>query len=156
MYMKQTIIAAAVVAVLLAAGCDRGRNEAKDTQAAAVESSSPVSESAQPAESVVAPTSSAKFVVSPVGVSGCEGTPAAVATVSWEVADPNVGEVKVEVDNASQPQRNLLTVAGKIGDVKTEAWVVAGTRFYLVDAKTGAELASYEVIAEPCASTAAK
>lgn len=90
------------------------------------------------------------FTVEPGVVYACDGRDRVVATVNWQVKDPAVTTVKVEVDTADDPMRKTFTAGGAVGEAVTEKWVGAGTRFYLVDAAGGKELASYEVTSLPC------
>ena len=88
--------------------------------------------------------------VTPDAIKQCPGAEPVSTEVSWLVADMAVTEVKVEVANAGQSSRKLLSLAGRQGKARTEAWVVVGTKFYLTDSKTGQELASFEMPSQPC------
>ena len=90
------------------------------------------------------------FTVAPDAIKQCPGAEPVATEVSWLVADMAVTEVKVEVANAGQSSRKLLSLAGRQGKAMTEAWVVAGTKFFLTDSKTGQELASFEMPGQPC------
>ncbi len=90
------------------------------------------------------------FQVSPGVVRQCPDDKPAIATVRWSVEDPAVAEIRVEVRQHPEAERKLLTIAGRAGEVATEAWVVAGTVFYLVDKNTNADIANFEVLPEKC------
>ena len=101
-----------------------------------------------PAPPVVNPL--ADFTVDPGVVYACEGRDRVVATVKWQVKDPAVLSVKVEVDSAADPARKTFASGGAIGEALTEEWVGAGVRFHLSDLTSGKELATYEVTSLPC------
>lgn len=90
------------------------------------------------------------FTVDPGQVFACDGRDRATSTVKWKINDPSVTTVKLQVNTAADPERKTFATEGGSGEAKTENWVVAGVRFYLVDAGTGKDLASYEVTSQPC------
>ena len=92
----------------------------------------------------------ADFTVDPGVVFACDGKDRVVATVKWQVKDPSVTTVRVEVDTAADPMRKTFSAGGAVGEAVTEDWVGEGVRFHLVDAATDKELASYEVTSKPC------
>ncbi len=91
------------------------------------------------------------FTVEPGTMSSCPTTAPAVATVSWDVKEPLEEGIRVEVGSEDSDVRNVLTQNHPTGSVKTDAWVRAGTVFYLLDQKSGRELASVAIESEPCA-----
>ncbi len=105
--------------------------------------------SAAAAQQQVSPAN-VTFTVAPDFIKQCPGAAPVATEVNWLVADMAVTEVKVEVANAGQSSRKLLSLAGRQGKATTEAWVVVGTKFYLTDSKTGQELASFEMPGQPC------
>lgn len=92
------------------------------------------------------------FVIVPEGIQQCAdaGAGPVSAEISWRVMDQAVNEVRVEVADPGQESRKLLSLAGRQGSVKTDDWVVIGTRFYLSDSDTGQELARYSMPELPC------
>lgn len=104
----------------------------------------------QPAVSPEPAPAAAKvtFEVVPATTKECDAAPI-VAEVKWSVEDMAVTEVKVEVDSDKQ-EPQLLSVGGRAGEAKTDAWVVSGTRFHLINSANGQELATHEMKAEPC------
>lgn len=92
----------------------------------------------------------ADFTVEPGVVYACDGRDLVVATVKWQVKDPAVATVKVEMDTAADPRRKTFAAGGATGEARTDKWVVAGVRFHLLDGATGKELATHEVTSLPC------
>ena len=95
-------------------------------------------------------TVAATLSVEPGVVHACEGRDRVAANVTWRVDDPSVTTVRVEVDSATDPKRNVFASGGATGEQKTDEWVVAGVRFHLIDIASNTELASYEVTSLPC------
>lgn len=91
-----------------------------------------------------------QFSVDPGQVYACDGRDRTVSTVKWQVNDPAVATVRIEVDTAKEPARKTFTNGGNVGEARTGNWVGAGVRFHLVDAATGKELATHEVTSLPC------
>lgn len=110
----------------------------------------PATESAKASTSSQVAPENISFTVSPDAIKQCPGAEPVAAEVTWLVRDMAVTEVKVEVANAGQNSRKLLSLAGRQGKATTEAWVVVGSRFFLTDNKTGQELASFEMLGSPC------
>lgn len=151
--MKTTTLAlSALVLVVGLAACKQNTPPADGLPAAAApvaDTSSPAP--APPGPAVPAVNTDVDFTVEPAVVYACEGRDRTAATVKWAVRDPSVVTVKVEIDTATNPSRQTFTVGGAAeGEAKTEEWVGAGTRFHLLDAATGKELANYEVSSLPC------
>lgn len=92
----------------------------------------------------------ADFTVEPGEVFACDGRDRVISTVKWQVKDPSVATVKVEVDSAQGSERQTFAAGGNVGEARTGEWVVAGVRFHLIDGATNKELASYEVTSLPC------
>ena len=92
----------------------------------------------------------ADFTVEPGQVFACDGRDRVISTVKWQVKDPSVATVKVEVDSAQESKRQTFAAGGNAGEARTGDWVVAGVRFHLIDGATDKELASYEVTSLPC------
>lgn len=112
----------------------------------------PAPAAATPADAPAAEpgTALADFSVTPGHVYSCEGRDRAVSVVKWQVKDPAVATVRVEVDTALEPERKTFTNGGNTGEETTGEWVAAGVRFHLVDAASGKELAKHEVTSLPC------
>lgn len=124
----------------------------KDLTASSTEDSSaggPVTAS-MPAAEVATPNPNVDFSVTPDVVRGCSDAAPIVAEVKWEVRDPSVAEVVVEVGSTAGAPRKLLSQAGRQGSVSTDAWVVAGTKFFLSELATGKELGSVAIKAATC------
>jgi len=146
-----TLVLSAMVMALGLAACKQNTPPADGLPAAAA----PVADTSSPAPAPSAPAAPAvnadvDFTVEPGVVYACEGRDRTSAMVKWEVRDPSVVTVKVEIDTAMDPSRQTFTAGGVVGEAKTEEWVGAGTRFHLLDAATGKELANYEVSSLPC------
>ena len=124
------------------AGCQQAAAPASDAPAPIPASAPPVAQAQFAAKNV-------KFEVAPATVSGCNAAAPIVADVRWSVEDAAVTAVKVEVKNKDQDAQ-LLALGGRTGQARTGAWVVSGTRFRLIDATTGRELARHEVTSYPC------
>lgn len=90
------------------------------------------------------------FTVDPGQVFACDGRDRVTSTVKWKINDPSVTTVMLQVNTAAEPERKTFATEGGSGEAHTENWVVAGVRFYLVDAGSGKDLASYEVTSQPC------
>lgn len=131
----------ALAALLVLAGCQKAAPPADSLPAP---SQAGATEAAKPAANGVV------FTVVPGEVHMCDGRDRVVSEVSWQVADPAVTTVKVEVDTTTDPARKTFTAGGATGSEKTGDWVVQGVRFHLMDAATGKELASHQVAGLPC------
>lgn len=103
-----------------------------------------------PAPVVEQPKPTATLLVEPGEVFACDGRDRAISTITWEVTDPAVEKVQVAVASDEDPERKNFAVGGVTGEATTGNWVVAGVRFYLVDAVTGKELATHQVTSSPC------
>lgn len=138
--MKTISIALISAAVLALAGCQKA--------------SPPADSLPSPAPAVVADAKPARtdvvFTVTPGQVHMCDGRDRVVSEISWQVTDPSVATVKVEIDTTTDPTRKTFAAGGATGAQKTGDWVVKGVRFHLIDAGSGTELASHEVIGLPC------
>jgi len=131
----------ALAALLVLAGCQKAAPPADSLPAP---SQAGAAEARKPAADGVT------FAVEPGQVHMCDGRDRVVSQVSWQVTDPAVTTVKVEIDTATDPARKTFTAGGATGSEKTGEWVVKGVRFHLMDAATGKELASHEVAGLPC------
>ena len=103
-----------------------------------------------PGAAPAAAATGTQLIVEPAHVQSCAGRDRVVATVRWQVADPAVSTVRIEVDSTQEPQRKRFAEGGASGEARTGDWVVAGTRFHLVDAASGRELATHDVGSQPC------
>lgn len=101
----------------------------------------------QPSEVSSHSVSGANLVVRPASVDGCKPDQPIVAAVSWHSLVP---KVKVMVAGPGEAATRLFSESGYTGSAKTGDWVVANTRFELVDAKTGQILATEIVTATKC------
>lgn len=144
--MKLRICAAAVAVLAGVSACSKIEPPADSLP---MQSPGTAQSAAAPAGPVSANSPLADFSVDPGQVHACEGRDRVVSAVKWHVKDPAITEVHVDVDTATQP-RTTFASGGGTGKDKTNDWVVAGVRFHLVDAKSGKELASYEVTSLPC------
>jgi hypothetical protein len=131
----------ALAALLALAGCQKAAPPADSLPAP---SPAGTTEAARPAATGVT------FKVEPGQVHMCDGRDRVVSKVSWQVTDPAVTTVRVEIDTATDPARKTFTAGGATGSEKTGDWVVQGVRFHLMDATTGKELASHQVAGLPC------
>jgi len=137
--IKTPIIASLLL--LAVAGCERAEPPA-DSLPAPIQTPS--------ADAAKATADGVVFKVVPGEVHMCDGRDRVVSDVSWQVSDPAVSTVKVEIDTATDPNRKTFTAGGATGSEKTGDWVVRGVRFHLLDGATGKELASHEVTGLPC------
>lgn len=135
--IKNSLLALLVLTAL--AGCQRAAPPADALPA-----------SSEAVEPVVETTNGIVFRVAPGEVHMCDGRDRVASEVSWEVNDPSVTTVKVEIDTVADPTRKTFTAGGAAGSEKTGEWVVQGVRFHLIDGATGKELASHEVTGLPC------
>ena len=92
----------------------------------------------------------ADFTVEPADVHMCDGQDRVVSTVRWQVKDPAVTTVRIEVDGDANAERKVFAAGGASGEAKTGDWVVAGVRFHLMDAASGKELGLHQVKGLPC------
>lgn len=129
-------VAATVLAASLAA-CGQGEQQSNTASTAGASSSAASSTSG----------AGAMLVVEPASVDGCKPNQPVTATVSWHSKDPHV---KVMAAAPSQAQLQLFSEGGYTGQAKTGNWVVANTRFELIDAETGKQLAKLTVRATQC------
>lgn len=95
----------------------------------------------------------ASLVVEPGSVADCGPSPGTAATVSWRVKGPPGVEVNVLVADPKSSRFKLFSSGGATGSAETGAWVMPGTRFELVNAKTQEAVASYTVTSKPCSQT---
>lgn len=138
-------VCVAAVALLTACGPGGGTPEAVDP---AVQQA-PVERDPSPPPKVEA-NPDVDFAVSPAFVSGCAGTPPLQSTVSWQVRNTAVEQVRVEVADPGQENWKVLSIAGRQGEVETGPWVAVGTRFRLILSATDEQLAGHEMTAGPC------
>lgn len=118
------------------------------TLAACGQSQAPTSGvSAPAAQSQTAAAGSATLTVTPDAVADCHPPRPVVATVNWHSAVP---KVKVMVTSPSQATPHLFSESGFTGSAQTGDWVVAKTRFELVDAADGKQLAQVIVGTKTC------
>jgi hypothetical protein len=90
------------------------------------------------------------FTVNPGQVFACAGRDRVASVVKWKINDPSVTTVNVQVNSIENPERRPFATQGAIGEAHTDNWVMAGVRFYLVDADSGKDLATYKVTSQPC------
>lgn len=86
------------------------------------------------------------LTVEPANRQACDAKGAAVAVVRWKSTHP---QVKVMETNPGEPTR-LFSGGGYAGQATTGPWVVADTRFALLDATTGTTLATATIDRSPC------
>ena len=150
MKVNALIVLMMVSAVGLGAGCSRNQPPADSLPNAAPPAASDAGTATQPAEKAAPVNALADFSVEPGVVHACDGQDRVVSTVKWQVKDPSVATVKVEVDSTDDPTRKTFTAGGATGEAQTGDWVGNGVRFHLIDAASGKELASHEVTSLPC------
>ena len=92
-------------------------------------------------------SASATLTVQPATVDGCKPNQPIVATVSWNSNSP---KVKVMVSGPGQAVPGLFAESGYTGSAKTDNWVIANTKFELLDEASGHVLAQRIVTATPC------
>lgn len=141
-----------LIAVISLAGLSACTQNAPPTDSLPVPATAAVDNAVAPAPVETAPVVNplADFTVEPGVVYACDGRDRVVSTVKWQVKDPSVTTVKVQVDTAEEPERKTFTAGGATGEAVTGEWVGKGVRFHLVDAATDKQLASYEVTSLPC------
>lgn len=145
-------LASLVVSVSIAlalVACNRATPPADNLPATAVDSEGPAAPAsvAAPAPAVV---SDVNFTVDPASVYNCEGRDRTTSMIRWNVTRPGVKQVKVLVIGPGDTQKKTLALMNPVGEAATGNWVAKGVRIELVDAETGAELASHVVDALPC------
>lgn len=131
------IALAAIIAGSLAACSQSGQPEASNTSA---------TPATQPAASV-ANVDGATLTVKPAATDDCKPNQPFVADVSWHSSAP---KVKVMVSTSSDPTPHLFSESGFTGSARTGDWVVSGTTFTMVEAKTGTVLAKTVVAQHDC------
>lgn len=131
---------AAVVLTASLAACGQGQPQ---SGAAASSSGATSSQPTAPAAHVAG----AMLMVQPASVDGCNSKQPIVATVSWRSREPSV---KVMVQGPGQEAPQLFSESGYAGTAKTGAWVVANTKFTLIDSKTGTTLAQRTITGSSC------
>lgn len=90
--------------------------------------------------------------VSPGAISTCDPASRMRSRVSWHVdASPHT-HIKVMVADPGSSQYKLFASGGTQGSIVTGDWVMPGTSFTLIDARTGVQLASYNIVAAGCSS----
>ncbi len=139
------VMVVGVFAGLLAACAQSGQQPASNT---ATSAPAAPSEMAPPATG--ASDGAATLTVQPASVDGCAPDQPVAARLDWR---SNVAKAQVLVTNPGEPTR-LFSESGFTGSAKTGSWVVAGTKFELVDAATKHVLATQVISAGPCASSA--
>ena len=98
--------------------------------------------------SAAAPAS--RLSVNPQSISLCRGDERVAATVSWRVSVKKEPKTAVYVLEPGATQAKLFATGGYEGAAKTGDWVAPGTRFDLVDERTGSSLSSYTMASAPC------
>lgn len=141
--MSVKSIGMGVIATVLAASL--GACSQAQQQSGAESSAGGSTQSATPSNTNSA--ARASLTVTPATVDGCKPNQPMVATVSWHANTP---KVKVLVAGPGQSAPRLFSESGFSGQAKTEDWVVTGTRFVLVNASTGATLATHLMRAGSC------
>lgn len=104
-----------------------------------------------PADGASVPAGAEKasaLTVRPATVDGCKAGQPIIATVSWHSSAPHV---KVMV--GEKGSQKLFSEGGYTGSAETGKWVVAKTRFTLVDSDSRKILASHVMGEVPCDST---
>jgi len=132
-----------VVAVVLTASlvaCGQGQQQSDAVSSGNI--------SSQPdASNTSVASASATLTVQPATVDGCKPNQPIVATVSWHSSSP---KVKVMVSGPGQTVPGLFAESGYTGSAKTDNWVIANTKFELLDDVSGRVLAQRIVTATPC------
>lgn len=136
------VMTVAAFAGLLAA-CGKGGQQPSPSAATGTSA-------ARPAVASTTDASGATLTVQPTSVDGCAPDQPIVARLNWH---SNVAKMQVLVTNPGQPTR-LFSESGFTGSAKTGNWVIAGTKFELVDSATKHVLATRIMSAGPCASSA--
>ena len=139
-----------VLMVGLSAGCSKNQPPADSLPNPAPPAASAAPATGAPADQAPPANALADFSVEPGVVHACDGQDRVVSTVKWQVKDPSVATVRVEVDSTDDATRKTFTAGGATGEAQTGDWVGAGVRFHLVDAASGKELATHEVTSLPC------
>lgn len=150
MKIDALIVLMMVSAVGLSGGCSRNQPPADSLPNPAPAAASDASTAASAADKAPPANALADFSVEPGVVHACDGQDRVVSTVKWQVKDPAVATVKVEVDSTEDATRKTFTAGGATGEAQTGDWVGAGVRFHLIDAASGKELATHEVTSLPC------
>ena len=133
-----------VLTFLTLVGCQQGASPVADS----LPKPAGQQESVPPSNDITA--ANVKFSVEPGQVHACTGQDRVISNVSWQVNDPAVKTVRVEVDEVKAPTRKVFAAGGSVGEAKTDNWVIEGVRFHLMDAGSNKELAMHQVTSLPC------
>jgi len=142
--MKHSFSFGLACAIVLLAGCGKKASEADLVADLSGEKVQPAS------ASVAVPDGGGLLFVEPGNVQFCADIVNIVAKVSWNVRDPAISKVRVEVNQQGEAERKLFTVQGTNGEQMTGAWVTKGSQFHLMDDATNKELATFEVTNKSC------
>lgn len=147
MFRKLSLIG---MAFMLAAcgGQDNGTAPAPST--AAVPEKAPAAAAATVNTEAKVTNGPNTLTLKPGHVFACDGRDRAVTSVSWSSTDPAVKGVTIQVQGGGDAERKVFTTGGIEGAAETGNWVVAGTRFFMVDSASGKDLVTHEVTALPC------
>ena len=149
MLVKSTglgVVLAVVAASLVA--CGQGQQPTDAVSTGSISSQPDASSTRQPdASNASVASASATLTVQPATVDGCKPNQPIVATVSWNSNSP---KVKVMVSGPGQAVPGLFAESGYTGSAKTDNWVIANTKFELLDEASGHVLAQRIVTATPC------
>lgn len=140
-----------VVAVVLTASlvaCGQGQQQSDAVSSGNISSQPDASNTKQPdASNASVASAGATLTVQPATVDGCKPNQPIVATVSWHSSSP---KVKVLVSGPGQTVPGLFAESGYTGSAKTDNWVIANTKFELLDEASGRVLTQRIVTATPC------
>lgn len=145
----RNMCAACVIAGALLTACGQQDGGPATAGPSTTPAQTPVAPVSEPAQAPVAQRADIDFAVVPASVSECSEAPSQVK-VSWQVRDTSVQEVRVEVADPGRDAWKVLSVGGRQGEVETGPWVEEGTRFQLVNAGTGEQLASHAMTGDSC------
>lgn len=138
-------VVAAVLAASLAA-CGQSQQPSDAVSSGSI-SAQPDATNVKQASAPNADVANATLTVQPATIDGCKPSQPIVATVSWHSSSP---KVKVMVSGPGQAVPGLFAESGYTGSAKTENWVIANTKFELLDEASGRILAQRIVTATPC------
>ena len=134
--------ATALAALLAIGGCSRSA-----PPYALPSDIDPVELKARLAAPQVVKTEQAVLSASPGQVGACLGVDRIQSLLAWQT---KVASVKLEVSNDAGDARRLFATGPGLGNASTGDWVVEGTRFFLMDAATGDQLATLRISSFDC------
>lgn len=94
-----------------------------------------------------ASTARGTLTATPGQVGACAGQERTRSKIAWR---SDAKFVKVEVSESEYGRRQVFAAGAGVGQSETGDWVGGETRFFLVDAATGDDIAALRIRAVPC------